>query len=177
MSDFVSVVSQTWQSLHHAVRVTRQHHALEHATLRILARQVADLDLVGGFSDPGGFVLFGNLTQSQVEVAVARAVEALREGQTELAIHPNCGTNLLTQAVLSLCLAYTVLNFRRRLSLTAIVVALVGFVAISLFSKALGERLQEFTTLADVRDRQVGEIYGIEVLGRQGLRVCIADAP
>ncbi len=177
MSGFTFVSSLNWQFLWRMVRATRQHHALEHATLQILAGQTGDLAVLGGFSDPGGFVLFGDLAPSQVETAAARAVEALQEGQAQLAIHPRCGTNLLTQAVLSLCLAWTVWGAGRRVSLVAVVLALLGFMAINLFGQALGERLQAYTTLADVRDRQVGEIYGIEVLGRRGVRVCVADTP
>ncbi len=177
MSDPVAVARRTWCSVRHVVRVTRQHHALEHATLQILAEQVTTQELMGGYSDPGGFVLLGKLTSHQVEQAVHQALAALREGRSQLAIHPACGTNHLTQAVLSLILACTTLNFRRGFSLSALGVALGGFMAISLFSRALGNRLQVYTTLADVHDRQVSAIYGIEVLRCRGVRVCVTDAP
>ncbi len=177
MSGFASVSALNWQALGRAVRATRQHHALEHATLQILSGQTEDLALVGGFSDPSGFVLLGDLTPSQVEPAVTRALEILQQGQVQWAIHPHCGTNLLTQAVLSLCLAWTLLGSRRTLSLTTLSLALLGFMAIGLYGRALGERLQAYTTLADVRGRQPGAIYGIEILGRRGVRVCMEEAP
>jgi hypothetical protein len=65
----------------------RQNHALEHATMHILTRSVPSLRLMGR-SDWGGFTLYGE--------GLAR----LKEGQSWLAVHPRCGTNLATTALL-----------------------------------------------------------------------------
>lgn len=78
---------------------TRQHHGLEHATLHLLARRMPHLRMVG-LSDPFGFTLYGNAAQEQVQQAASDALLRLQAGEHELAIHPNCGTNLATTGLL-----------------------------------------------------------------------------
>ena len=43
-----------------AIRRTRQHHAIEHATLHVLAARFPHRRMAG-YSDPGGFTIFGDL--------------------------------------------------------------------------------------------------------------------
>lgn len=155
------------------MRATRQHHAIEHATLHVLAERAA-VGVTAGISDPAGFTLLGDVSLEQAEQAVATALEALQQGQAHLAIHPNCGTNLLTQAFLSLVAARLLLTPRRTRSLNTQALALAGFLGVSVMGHALGARMQLFTTLADVRDRRIAHIYPVSILGRRGLRVQIA---
>ena len=77
---------------------TRQHHAIEHATIHLLAARFPRR-VFAGMSDPWGFTLYGQLSGDAIEEAVGEAIQRLQDGEEELAYHPNCGTNL-TAAIL-----------------------------------------------------------------------------
>ncbi|MEA3310190.1 MAG: DUF6391 domain-containing protein [Chloroflexota bacterium] len=81
-------------------RRIRRNHALEHATINLLSHNQGASQTVG-ISGPRGFTLYTNLTLEEVYPAVQQALAALQNGQAALAIHPNCGTNLLTTALLT----------------------------------------------------------------------------
>ncbi len=72
---------------------TRRNHALEHATMQVLSRRYSGLRMAG-ISGPLGFTLIGDLPTEVVTDAVLEAQQRLKSGEKELAIHPNCGTNL-----------------------------------------------------------------------------------
>ena len=78
----------------------RRHHALEHATIRILNRRFPTLRLAG-WSAPGGFFVYGDVSTPDLQNAVAEALVRLSRGERELAIHPHCGTNLVTAGLLA----------------------------------------------------------------------------
>jgi hypothetical protein len=83
-----------------AITRTRINHGLEHATLNLLTRTQTRTPLVG-HSDRGGFWVIGELSTSTLTETVHRALTKLKNGQEQLAIHPNCGTNLLTSGILA----------------------------------------------------------------------------
>ena len=78
----------------------RQSHALEHATLHLLARTPRPPRLVGR-SDGRGFWLYGDVHTPVVRRAVADALRRLKAGQGEMAVHPRCGTNLAVSALVT----------------------------------------------------------------------------
>lgn len=78
----------------------RHNHALEHATLQVLAEKIPGLKLAG-YSDARGFWLIGQVETRQVDQAVHEALTRMRAGEHNLAIHPNCGTNLVTSGFLA----------------------------------------------------------------------------
>jgi hypothetical protein len=78
----------------------RRNHALEHATLHVLAREMPDLSLVGR-SDGHGFLLYGEVDAESVRLAAQEALERLRNGESYLRVHQNCGTNLAVGLVLA----------------------------------------------------------------------------
>src|SRR5579883_605184 len=75
-------------------RRIRQNHALQHATITVLSRMVPDLR-VSARSSSTGFIIFGDVDLGQLRRAVDEALARLQAGEAELAIHPNCGTNLV----------------------------------------------------------------------------------
>ena len=77
----------------------RQHHAIEHATIHLLAARYPDV-VLAGLSDPWGFTLYGRAPTDAVEEAVGEALQRLQAGEEEIAFHPNCGTNLTTSIFL-----------------------------------------------------------------------------
>ncbi|MCD4673681.1 MAG: DUF6391 domain-containing protein [Anaerolineaceae bacterium] len=70
----------------------RRNHALEHATLNLLARRSPHLRLAG-YSDAGGFWVVGDVPIADLQKAAGEALARLQNGESALAIHANCGTN------------------------------------------------------------------------------------
>ena len=145
---------------------TRRNHALEHATLHILARTYKTS--MAGHSNPTGFYLLGDIKTEDVKTATNEAFERLNSGDSELAVHEGCGTNLVAAAVLPATFAWVPLRGARStfwrvwLIPIAILSALFGY----FLSKPLGPWLQKhITTEADLGNMQIVDI----VFVRQGL--------
>lgn len=98
----------------------RQVHALEHATVWVLGESnrspgspqgnpspLKDNESLGGMSTEKGFYLYGNVNISDLRVAVQTALQRLKNGDWDLAIHPRCGTNLSVGMLLGVGLAFT----------------------------------------------------------------------
>jgi hypothetical protein len=81
------------------VRRVRQNHALEHATMHMLAGRAGGGRLAG-CTVADGFVLLGPVRTADVQGAVSRALIGLRRDPS-LAVHPRCGTNLVALYVLA----------------------------------------------------------------------------
>ncbi len=88
-----------------AIDRTRRNHALEHATLTVLSQKNRQVGLVGR-SSPGGFHIYGNVSTEALRDAVAEALCRLQEGESDLAVHPNCGTNFVIAGIAAACAAY-----------------------------------------------------------------------
>ncbi len=149
-------------SVRDAVRHTRQHHAIEHATLMLLALRFPGQRLVG-YSDPRGFTVFGDLTAEAVRRAVGDALLRLQAGEHHLAIHPNCGTNLAVTGLLVTLAALVGSAGSRRDPLSRFAGALLFVLPALVVGQPLGLRLQQYTTLADVGDRWVKEIKPLDL--------------
>jgi len=80
-----------------ALRV-RRNHALEHATLQILAEKSHPHGL-GGLSDTRGFWVFGEIDPETLMQAAEEARKRLNKGEHHLAIHPHCGTNFAAAGI------------------------------------------------------------------------------
>ena len=151
------------------IRRTRQHHAVEHATITLLMARNRTLPMVAGRSDHRGFYVFGPVETASLQAAVAEALARLQRGEAELAIHPNCGTNLVTTGAMAGLATYTVtaIGRCRQAGLAdrvagAILAATVAVVA----SRPVGLRLQrDVTTLADVAGLRV-ELITCHQMGR-----------
>ena len=83
----------------------RRNHGLEHATLTVLSRSYPGIRLTG-HSDTAGFWLIGNVPSGAVQSAVQEALERLKAGERNLALHPNCGTNFVTSGTLAALAAF-----------------------------------------------------------------------
>ncbi|MFN2235387.1 MAG: DUF6391 domain-containing protein [Anaerolineales bacterium] len=79
---------------------TRRNHGLEHATLHVLAKRFPG-NSMAGHSDSKGFWLLGNIPTEEVESAVIEALERMKSGEKNLAVHPNCGTNFATAGTMA----------------------------------------------------------------------------
>ncbi len=85
--------------LHSIVHRTRQNHALEHATLHMLTRDYPQ-ERAAGFAYPTGFTIITRLTPEAIYPLVEEALQRLQAGESQLRLHPNCGTTLATTALL-----------------------------------------------------------------------------
>jgi hypothetical protein len=138
---------------------TRRNHALEHATLHMLAR--THKINMAGHSNPTGFFIFGELPTGDIRAALDEAYTRLRSGESGLAIHPGCGTNMVATAFLPGTLAWLPFqgtrSTRARLLLVpiALVLGVFGFV----LSKPLGTWVQRnVTTEADLGNMQIVDV-------------------
>jgi len=141
---------------------TRRNHALEHATLHVLAR--THKISMAGHSNPTGFFLLGDLQLEEIANASIEALTRLKAGESGLAVHAGCGTNMATTALLSGTFAWAPLrganSTRWRLLLIplAVVFAAFGY----WLSKPLGPWLQKYiTTEADLGNMQITNIVFI----------------
>jgi Domain of unknown function (DUF6391) len=153
-------------------RRIRQNHALEHATVSILASRAPGL-AVSARANPRGFTIFADLDLESVRRASAEALARMRAGERELAIHPNCGTNLAVGTsvmLLGWLLALMTLRPRVRLA-SAAIGSLAGFAS----ARPLGSVVQRhITTLPDVHDVRIAAIRRRHVFGRRFVEVLTA---
>ncbi len=145
---------------------TRRNHALEHATLHMLARNYKGA--MAGHSNPTGFFLLGDFSTQEVWSAATEALERLREGESELAIHEGCGSNLATAALFGAGLSWLVVSRAKsafgRILLVPLAV-LFGLAGV-LIARPLGPKLQQrVTTEANVGDLRIVDILRV----RQGV--------
>jgi hypothetical protein len=78
----------------------RQHHAIEHATISVLCQQVPTACMMAR-SDLQGFIVYGDVDTTTLHLAADQALTRLQAGEISLAVHPNCGTNLVAAGALS----------------------------------------------------------------------------
>jgi len=156
------------------VRRVRRNHGLEHATIHLLSRRVSNLRMAGR-SDVGGFWLFGEVDTERVEECVEQALNRMRGGEHKLAIHPNCGTNLVTVAGLGAIATLVALvgSDRERFGkVMRLPLIMVGLIVAMLIGQPLGLQLQEHvTTLGDPGDLEVLSITRVSDRGMVTHRV------
>jgi len=141
---------------------TRRNHALEHATLHMLSR--THKGRMAGHSNPTGFFLLGDFSTLEVWSAATEALERLRGGESGLAIHAGCGTNLATTVLLSATLAWSVLRGAKSTLTKILLVPLaVAFAVVGvLLSRPLGTWLQKnVTTEALMGHMQIVDIIPV----------------
>ncbi len=144
-------------------RRIRQNHALEHATITILSGMVPDLR-VSARSSSSGFIILGDVDLGLLRRALDEALRRLQAGEAELAIHPNCGTNLVVG--ISLITAGTLLGMASSHTRTRIASTAVSSVAGLMAARPLGELVQKhFTTLPDLVGVRVTDIFRRTILG------------
>ena len=145
------------------VRQTRRNHGLEHATIHVLSRRIRNLRMAGR-SDSGGFFLIGDVPTEAVESAARDALRRMNAGEHDLAIHPNCGTNLVTTSFLATSAAMLGLSGASRKDawnrMPWVMALIVGALVVG---QPLGMSLQRyFTTDGDPGNLQIDRIERME---------------
>lgn len=159
-------MKQIWERILALVTRVRRNHALEHAMVHLLSRKARDVSIYAR-STPRGLIVYGDLPTEEVAKTVAEALERLRKGETQLAIHPNCGTNLVTAGGMAGLAAVSALGLQRiktrkrnfwhlLASLPLVILASTGAL---ILAQPLGQTIQlHITTEADIGDLRVTSI-------------------
>jgi hypothetical protein len=143
------------------ISLVRRNHGLEHATLNLLSELYPQKSFAG-YSDTKGFWVVGDISTDVLFSVVNQALDRLRGGERNLAIHANCGTNFVTSGVVAGTLAWlgtlgNARSFRKKINRWSYLVMLVTGALI--LSKPLGPIVQEkFTTSGDPLDLAVSQI-------------------
>ena len=121
----------------------KQNHALEHATIVLLAKKFPDARL-SGISFAAGFFVFGEIPTEAILPTAEEALQLLRTTTPELAVNERCGTNLAVAGMLTGLSAMAVAKMRRPYS-TANNVILASTAALIL-ARPLGLIVQRYIT-------------------------------
>ena len=76
------------------VKIVRQNHAMEHATIAVLLERLEVRVRMAGHAGLNGFYIYGNIPTTTLEEAVYEGLKRLKAGEKDIAISPMCGTNL-----------------------------------------------------------------------------------
>lgn len=136
----------------------RQSHALEHATMHLLALRVPRLRLVGR-SDWSGFSLYGNVGTGAVLAAATEALARLRAGETRLAVHPRCGTNLAVGGVLFAAATYVAVSLPVRSPVKRALAVGAAMMGALMLAQPTGLAIQrQLTTSIPLEGTHIGSI-------------------
>jgi hypothetical protein len=143
-------------------RRLRQHHGIEHATVTLLSRRLPGT-FVAARSDLQGFIVYGDVDALTLRAAVEEALARLRQGERQLAVHPNCGTNLVVSGLLSGGAAWLLSSGRKRPWWDRLPGAILGATLALLAAPPLARWAQQnVTTTAEVADLRVGDVVRLD---------------
>lgn len=142
----------------------RWNHAIEHGTIHVLSRMMPYVSMAGR-SNSHGFYIYGDLPTNAVAEAVQEAIDRISAGEHQLAIHPNCGTNMISSAVLAAggtMLATT--STKRRGLAEEIPAGVLGALLGVVLGQVVGLRLQaKVTTSTKFKNARIDEIQRRQV--------------
>jgi hypothetical protein len=135
------------------ISTVRRNHGIEHATVHILTARDPSLSLIGR-ADTTGFNIYGEVSTKKLRAAAEQALERLQNGEAALAIHPRCGTNLLTAGLLTAIAAILALGRKPSIKKLPDVILATTFAAF--VAQPLGQSLQQYvTTSPDARGARI----------------------
>lgn len=139
-------------------RRLRQHHGIEHATVTLLAKRLPGLQFVAR-SNASGFLVFGDVPTDTLAAVAEEALARLQAGEHGLAVHPNCGTNLVTAGALSGVGALLMSRGRERTWWDRVPSAVLGATLALILAIPAGRWMQEnVTTDADVAGLRIAGV-------------------
>ena len=146
------------------VRRTRRNHALEHATVELLLEDGL-VPPIGGYSIPNGFFVFGRVGTEQLTQKARDALRLLKEGESQLAISPYCGTNIATSVLLAGALMSAILGPKRSRNYRRLPLALAAAVGAAIVGRPIGMALQRYTTLAAADNLEITDVMRLGAIG------------
>jgi len=142
----------------------RRNHALEHATMRVLSERYRGLRLAGR-SSLWGFYIYGNVPTDAVLTSAQEGLRRLKGGQRQMAIHPNCGSNLAVAGILAGLGAFLALGGMSRRAknrlerITRLPLAFTAAMLGIILAQPMGTALQTYvTTQADVGSMRIIDV-------------------
>lgn len=143
-------------------KTLRQHHAIEHATVTLLTQRLPGVRVIA-HSDLEGFTVVGNVDTETLRATVEEALARLQRGEKGLALHPNCGTNLVTAGALAGLSALLLASGRNRSWWDRLPSAILGATLALMVAGPAGHWMQaNVTTSAEVADLRVDAVYRVE---------------
>jgi len=152
----------------------RRNHGLEHASIHVLSEKHKNFSAQGN-SNHKGFTLniYGNITEEAVADAVEEAFGRMKKGEHHLAVHPNCGTVLLTTATMAALAAQASFAFEQRrqkqpqmnlsVLLNALPTAVLAVVVSLIISRPIGVQLQaKYTVEGDLKEMALQSIRPVQ---------------
>jgi hypothetical protein len=113
-----------------------------------------------------GFWLLGDVPTENVEMAVAEALQRMKAGEKNLAVHPNCGTNLATAGTMAGVAGATAMfgvGPRKRDKLDRLALAATLATLTLIFAQPFGMFLQKHLTTSGVP----GNLEVVEIIPTQ----------
>lgn len=158
-------MTSTWSQLlsMQTLQRIRRNHALEHATIHLLSARHPNRSFMGR-SDARGFFIYGTISTQALAEAAEEALSRLRAGESHLAIHANCGTNIVTSGFLAGGAAFLSLSGSGRDDrwtdrIDRLLMAILTSTLALLVSKPIGIALQKrVTTAADPGAMEIASI-------------------
>ncbi|MBZ8181153.1 DUF6391 domain-containing protein [Oscillatoria salina] len=155
------------------ILLLRQVHALEHATVWVLSETAQsnfssagsksstaiDDESLGGLSTEAGFYLYGQVNPAHLRRAVMTALNRLRAGEWDLALHPRCGTNLSVAIALTAAIFGTNVLLSPREPLEQLIGLGVATTTVSQLAPDLGTLAQKYLTTSIPFNLAVEDIY------------------
>jgi hypothetical protein len=136
------------------IKRVRRNHGLEHATIHMLNRQNY---ILSGRASAGGYIVIGDVPSEKIEAAAQDALARLKRGQAQLAVHPNCGTNLVTTGMLTTSIAALgFMGTNRRSAWERFPLVLLLMMGAALYSLPIGMSVQQhITTTGDMGEMEI----------------------
>lgn len=140
----------------------KQNHALEHATIVLLAKKYPDARL-SGVSTAVGFFVFGNVPTEAVQPTAQEALNLLRTTQPELALNERCGTSFAVAGALTGLAAMSIGKLRRPYGTANN--AILASTAALLIARPLGLTVQKYvTTQTPNSSMRIREVVPMNIL-------------
>ncbi|MBI4670095.1 MAG: hypothetical protein HY741_00285 [Chloroflexi bacterium] len=121
----------------------RRNHGIEHATVHVLSEADANLSVIGR-ADGGGFSIIGDVEPEALADAAQEALRRMKGGQGDLAVHPRCGTQLVTLGTFTALAAFLALGRRPRLA--RLPDAIIATTLAAFIAQPAGLALQRYIT-------------------------------
>lgn len=157
------------------ILMTRQVHALEHATVWTLGNMMGrssgahsvDVESLAGLSTDRGFYLYGTVAIDDLSRATQTALRRITSGEWNLAIHPRCGTNASIGMLLTAGLAFGASVFLPRNPLEQLVGIGMAAMAAASVTPELGTLAQRYITTAIPFNLAISNIVAVrDAIGR-----------
>jgi len=160
------------------VSMIRRNHGLEHATLNLLAAEFPSRSFAG-HSDSKGFWIIGEVSTDKLLETVQQALKRMKAGESNLALHANCGTNFVTAGVVAGSIAWlgtlgNANSFSKKLNRWPLLIMIVtgSFIA----AQPLGKKVQaRVSTSGDPGSLVVKQISRYERKGPALHRILTTD--